>query len=85
MIVHQEMLYLVKCIAKLSGNTYGEKRIKAALNALNALSFLVSGWKVAKLMKEANVWCAIRKNIKQQRIVNTASHFITMSLNKISL
>lgn len=82
MIVHQEMLYLVKCIAKLSDNTYGEKRIKAALNAL---SFHVSRWKVAKLMKEANVWCAIRKNIKQQSIVNTTSHFITMSLNKISL
>jgi len=55
---HQEMLELVKDIAKFSDNTYGERRIKAVLNAL---SFPVSRWKVAKLMKEGNVWVRYKK------------------------
>ncbi len=38
---HQEMIDLVKDIAKFSDNTYGERRIKAVLNAL---SFPVSRW-----------------------------------------
>ena len=58
---HQEMLDLVKDIAKFSDNTYGERRIKAVLNAL---SFRVSRWKVAKLMKEANVWVRYKKKYK---------------------
>ena len=58
---HQEMLELVKGIAKFSDNTYGERRIKAVLNAL---SFPVSRWKVAKLMKEANVWVRYKKKYK---------------------
>jgi len=58
---HQEMLELVKDIAKFSDNTYGERRIKAVLNAL---SFPVSRWKVAKLMKEANVWVRYKKKYK---------------------
>lgn len=58
---HQEMLDLVKDIAKFSDNTYGERRIKAVLNAL---SFPVSRWKVAKLMKEANVWVRYKKKYK---------------------
>ncbi len=32
---HQEMIELVKDIAKFSDNTYGERRIKAVLNALS--------------------------------------------------
>jgi len=55
---HQEMIDLVKDIAKFSDNTYGERRIKAVLNAL---SFPVSRWKFAKLMKEANVWVRYKK------------------------
>jgi transposase InsO family protein len=55
------MLELVKDIAKFSDNTYGERRIKAVLNAL---SFSVSRWKVAKLMKEANVWVRYKKKYK---------------------
>jgi transposase InsO family protein len=58
---HQEMLGLVKDIAEFSDNTYGERRIKAVLNAL---SFPVSRWKVAKLMKEANVWVRYKKKYK---------------------
>ena len=58
---HQEMLELVKDIAKFSDNTYGERRIKAVLNSL---SFPVSRWKVAKLMKEANVWVRYKKKYK---------------------
>jgi len=58
---HQEMLELVKDIAEFSNNTYGERRIKSVLNAL---SFPVSRWKVAKLMKEANVWVRYKKKYK---------------------
>jgi len=58
---HQEMLELVKDIAKFSDNTYGERRIKAVLNAL---SFPVSRYKVAKLMKEAKVWVRYKKKYK---------------------
>jgi putative transposase len=58
---HQDMLDLVKDIAKFSNNTYGTRRIKAVLNAL---SFPVSRWKVAKLMKEANVWVRYKKQYK---------------------
>jgi transposase InsO family protein len=58
---HQEMLDLVKDIAQFSNNTYGTRRIKAVLNAL---SFPVSRWKVAKLMKEANVWVRYKKKYK---------------------
>jgi len=58
---HQEMIELIKDIAKFSDNTYGARRIKAVLNAL---SFPVSRWKVAKLMKEANVWVRYKKKYK---------------------
>jgi len=58
---HQEMLELVKDIAKFSDNTYGARRIKAVLNTL---SFPVSRWKVAKLMKEVNVWVRYKKKYK---------------------
>ncbi|OUR63588.1 transposase [Colwellia sp. 39_35_sub15_T18] len=58
---HQEMLELVKDIAKFSDNTYGTRRIKAVLNTL---SFPVSRYKVAKLMKETNVWVRYKKKYK---------------------
>lgn len=58
---HQEMLALIKDIAKYSDNTYGSRRIKAVLNAL---SFPISRWKTAKLMKKANVWVRYKKKYK---------------------
>jgi putative transposase len=58
---HQEMLEWVKDIAKFSDNTYGERRIQ---KALNALSFPVSLRKTAQLMKEANVWVRYKKKYK---------------------
>ena len=58
---HQEMLDLIKDIAKFSDNTYGSRRIKVVLNAL---SFPISRWKTAKLMKEANVWVRYKKKYK---------------------
>ena len=51
----------IKYFAKLSGYTYGERRIKAALDAL---SFPMSRYKVAKLMKEAGVWVRTKKKYK---------------------
>ena len=58
---HQEMLEWVKDIAKFSDNTYGERRIQ---KALNALSFPVSRRNTAQLMKEANVWVRYKKKYK---------------------
>jgi transposase InsO family protein len=58
---HQEMLQWVKNIAEFSDNTYGERRIQKALNALD---FAVGRRKTAKLMKEANVWVRYKKKYK---------------------
>ena len=58
---HQEMLALVKDIAKFSDNTYGARRIK---KVLNALSFPVSRRKATQLMKEAGVWVRYKKKYK---------------------
>jgi len=58
---HQEMLQWVKNIAELSDNTYGERRIQKALNALD---FPVGRRKTAQLMKEANVWVRYKKKYK---------------------
>jgi hypothetical protein len=45
---HDDIIGWIQDIAKFSGYTYGERRIKAALDAL---SFPMSRYKVAKLMK----------------------------------
>jgi len=45
---HDDIIGWIRNIVKLSGNTYGERRIKAALDAL---SFLMSRYKVAELIK----------------------------------
>ena len=58
---HQEMLQWVKNIAEFSDNTYGERRIQKALNALD---FAVGRRKTAQLMKEANVWVRYKKKYK---------------------
>ncbi|KGJ95066.1 hypothetical protein ND16A_1396, partial [Thalassotalea sp. ND16A] len=58
---HQEMIDIVKDIAKFSDNTYGARRIQ---KVLNALSFPVSRRKTAKLMKEADVWVRYKKKYK---------------------
>jgi hypothetical protein len=58
---HQEMIELIKDIAKFSDNTYGARRIK---KVLNTLSFPVSRRKTAQLMKEANVWVRYKKKYK---------------------
>ncbi|WP_156916121.1 IS3 family transposase [Psychromonas arctica] len=58
---HQEMLQWVKNIAEFSDNTYGERRIQKALNALD---FPVGRRRTAQLMKEANVWVRYKKKYK---------------------
>ena len=58
---HQEMIELIRDIAKFSDNTYGARRIK---KVLNTLSFPVSRRKTAQLMKEANVWVRYKKKYK---------------------
>ncbi|OUS30842.1 transposase [Thalassotalea sp. 42_200_T64] len=58
---HVEIIEWIQEIAKFSGYSYGERRIKAALDAL---SFPMSRYKVAKLMKEADVWVRSKKKYK---------------------
>jgi putative transposase len=58
---HQDMIDLIKDIAKFSDNTYGARRIK---KVLNTLSYPVSRRKTAQLMKEANVWVRYKKKYK---------------------
>ncbi|MFT5815775.1 MAG: putative transposase [Psychroserpens sp.] len=53
---HDDIIGWIQDIAKFSSYTYGEIRIKAALDAL---IFPISRYKVAKLMKEAGVQCFI--------------------------
>jgi putative transposase len=76
---HQDMPEWVKDIARFSDNTYRERRIQ---KALNALSFPVRRRKAALLMKEANVWERYRKNIKKRQTANTTSRFTRMNLSK---
>ena len=64
------MLQWVKNIAEFSDNTYGERRIQKALNALD---FPVGCRKTAQLMKEANVWGRYKKKYKEQPIATTRS------------
>jgi len=52
---------MVTRIADASDHTYGERRMK---KALNALGFPVSRYMTAKLMKEANVWVRSKKKYK---------------------
>ena len=58
---HDDIIGWIQKIAEFSGYTYGERRIKAALDAL---SFPMSRYKVAKLMKEAGVWVRSKKKYK---------------------
>jgi len=52
------MIKLIKDIAKFSDNTYGDRRIEKVLSTLN---YPVSRSKIARLMKEANVWVRYKK------------------------
>ena len=76
------MLQWVKNIAEFSDNTYGERRIQKALNALD---FPVGCRKTAQLMKEANVWVRYKKKYKEQPIATTRSLSTIMSLSRISM
>lgn len=52
---------VIQTISKSSKHNYGSRRMQ---KSLNALSFLVGRWKIAKLMKEAGVWVRYKRNIK---------------------
>jgi len=60
-LARQEMIGLIKDIAKFSDNTYGARRIQ---KVLNTLSFPVSRRKTGQLMREANVWVRYKKKYK---------------------
>lgn len=58
---HEEMIDVVREIAKSSNFTYGSRRME---KALNALSYPVGRWKTRSLMKEAGVQVRYRKKYK---------------------
>jgi putative transposase len=58
---HDEMIDWIQKVADFCDYTYGERRYKAVLNAL---SFPVSRYKTAQLMKEADVWVRSKKKYK---------------------
>ena len=58
---HRELLEAVRDIAKASGDSYGSRRMK---RALDALSYPVSRNKARKLMREAGVSVKCRKKYK---------------------
>jgi putative transposase len=63
---HQELLEAVRDIAKATEDSYGSRRMKAALNAL---SYPVSRNKARKLMKEAGVQVKHRKKLVLRRFI----------------
>ena len=58
---HQDMLDAVKEESEASGETYGSRRMK---HALNALGYPVGRWKARRLMREAGVSARYRKKYK---------------------
>ena len=58
---HEELIDVVREIAKPSNFTYDSRRMK---KALNALSYPVGRWKARGLMKEAGVQVRYRKKYK---------------------
>lgn len=64
---HEEMLGMVRDIARFSDHSYGSRRIG---KALNALGYPVGRWKARSLMREAGVQVKHRKRYK----VTTDSH-----------
>ena len=58
---HEELIDVVREIAKSSNFTYGSRRME---KALNALSYPVGRWKTRSLMKEAGVQVRYRKKYK---------------------
>jgi len=72
---HRELLEAVRDIAEASGNSYGSRRMKVALNAL---SYPVSRNKARKLMKEAGV--AV-KNRKKYKVTTNSNHKLPLYEN----
>ena len=64
----QELLEAVRDIAKATQDSYGSRRMKAALNAL---SYPVSREKARKLMKEATVQV---KRTKKYKVTTNSNH-----------
>lgn len=58
---YDDIIRYIQNIAKFSDYTYGERRIKSALDAL---SLLVIRYKIMRLMEEASVWVRSKINIK---------------------
>jgi len=76
---HLELIEAIKAIAKASDNTYGSRRMKAALSAM---SYPVSRNRVKKLMKEAGVQVKSRKKFKVTTDSNHAKPLFDNILNR---
>lgn len=66
--LHEEMLEWVQDIAKASGDTYGSRRMK---EAMNALGYPISRDKARKLMKEAGTQV---KRQKKYKVTTNSNH-----------
>lgn len=75
---HEEMLDVVRDIAKSSHYTYGSRRMKKALHELN---YLVGRWKARSLMKEAGVQVKHRKKYK---VTTNSNHKQPVFENKLN-
>ena len=58
---HQDMLDAVKAVAQASGDTYGSRPMK---HALNALGYPVGRWKARRLMRESGIFARCWKKYK---------------------
>ena len=76
---HLELIEAVKDIAKASDNTYGSRRMKAALGAM---SYPVSRRKAKKLMEEAGLQVKSRKRFKVTTDSNHAKPLFGNVLNR---
>ena len=76
---HLELIETVKEIAEASDNTYGSRRMKAALDAMG---YPVSRNKAKRLMKEAGVYVKSRKKFKVTTDSNHAKPVFDNRLNR---
>lgn len=75
---HDEMLEMVRDIAKFSNYSYGSRRIG---KALNALGYPVGRWKARSLMRDAGVQVNHRKKYK---VTTNSNHKQPVFENKLN-
>lgn len=77
-LCHMKLIEAIRNIAESSHYTYGSRRMKKALNAMD---YKVGHWKVRKLMKEAGVQVRHRKKYK---VTTNSNHKQPVFENKLN-